>query len=120
MPEPAVICGFRGGGKYSVSPASGPGEPKSLRFRAPAHAGNSRRRVAVIPSLGVLARMTRMRPRDPSEEDRGEDLFRSRLANMLAPRHELLRLAALVDWGALDAAFGQLYARPGAPAWRRG
>jgi hypothetical protein len=42
-----------------------------------------------------------MRPKSPAE-DRDEDLFRSRLANMLDPRHELLRLAALIDWAALD------------------
>jgi transposase, IS5 family len=58
-----------------------------------------------------------MRPRSPAE-DEGEDLFRSRLANMLDPRHALLRLAAVIDWAALDAAFGPLYAdagRPGLP-----
>jgi len=55
-----------------------------------------------------------MRPRSPAE-DGDEDLFRSRLANMLDPRHELLRLAALIDWAALDAAFGPLYAEAGRP-----
>src|SRR3712207_3174438 len=55
-----------------------------------------------------------MRPRSPAE-DRDEVLFRSRLANMLAPRHELLRLAALIDWAALEAAFGPLYAEVGRP-----
>ena len=34
---------------------------------------------------------------------------------MLDPRHELLRLAALIDWTALDAAFGTLYAEAGRP-----
>ena len=55
-----------------------------------------------------------MRPKSPAE-DRDEDLFRSRLASMLDPRHELLRLAALIDWAALDAAFGPLYAEAGRP-----
>jgi IS5 family transposase len=55
-----------------------------------------------------------MRPRSPAE-DGDEDLFRSRLANILDPRHELLRLAALTDWAALDAAFGPLYAETGRP-----
>src|SRR5215211_7687436 len=41
-----------------------------------------------------------MRPKSPAE-DREEDLFRSRLASILDPRHELLRLAALIDWTAL-------------------
>jgi transposase, IS5 family len=55
-----------------------------------------------------------MRPKGPTE-DRDEDLFRSRLANILDPRHELLHLAALIDWAALDAAFGPLYAEAGRP-----
>src|SRR3712207_1797489 len=55
-----------------------------------------------------------MRPKSPAE-DGEEDLFRSRLANILDPRHELLRLAALIDWAALDAAFGPLYAEAGRP-----
>ena len=55
-----------------------------------------------------------MRPKSPAE-DRDEDLFRSRLASILDPRHELLRLAALIDWAALDAAFGPLYAEVGRP-----
>jgi transposase, IS5 family len=56
-----------------------------------------------------------MRPKIPSGAPESEDLFRSRLANMLDPRHELLRLAALIDWAALDAAFGPLYAESGRP-----
>jgi transposase, IS5 family len=59
-----------------------------------------------------------MRPKSPAED--GEDLFRSRLANILDPRHELLRLAALIDWAALEAAFGRSTPRPDAPACRRG
>src|SRR4051794_38461046 len=55
-----------------------------------------------------------MRPRSPAE-DGDEDLFRSRLANILDPRHALLRLAALIDWAALEAAFGPLYAAAGRP-----
>ena len=54
-----------------------------------------------------------MRPKIPSGAPESEDLFRSRLANMLDPRHEPLRLAALI------AALGPLYAeagRPGLPA----
>ena len=60
-----------------------------------------------------------MRPKSPAE-DRDEDLFRSRLANILDPRHELLRLAGLIDWAALDAVSARSTPRPGAPAWRRG
>ena len=55
-----------------------------------------------------------MRPKGLTE-DGEEDLFRSRLASILDPRHELLRLAALIDWAALDAAFGPRYAEAGRP-----
>jgi IS5 family transposase len=55
-----------------------------------------------------------MRPRSPAE-DGDEDLSRSRLASMLDPRHALLRVAALIDWAALDAAFGPLFAEAGRP-----
>src|SRR5215218_8736902 len=113
MPKLEVICGFCGGGKYSFSPASGPGGPKSLRFRAPAHAGDSRRR-GRDSLAGRAGEDDAMRPKSPAE-DADEDLFRSRLVNILDPRHELLRLAALIDWGALDAAFGPLYAEAGRP-----
>src|SRR3712207_227619 len=107
MPEPEGICGFRGGGKYSLSPASGPGEPKSLRFRARVHVGHSPGTARRDSLAGHAAEDDAMRPRSPAEdadedlfrsrpaEDADEDLFRSRLANMLDPRHELLRLAAL-------------------------
>jgi IS5 family transposase len=57
-----------------------------------------------------------MRPREP---DGSEDLelFRSRLENLVDPRHPLVRLAKLIDWRRFDAAFGALYSegvgRPG-------
>ena len=35
------------------------------------------------------------------------DLFNTPLANLLNPRHELYQLADLIDWQALDEAFGQ-------------
>src|SRR3712207_724801 len=72
--------------------------------------GNARR----DSLFGPAAEDDAMRPRSPAE-DGDEDLFRSRLANMLDPRHELLRLAALIDWAALDATFGPLYAEAGRP-----
>jgi IS5 family transposase len=56
-----------------------------------------------------------MRPKIPSGAPESEDLFRSRPANMLDPRHEPLRLAAPIDRAALDAAFGPLYAETGRP-----
>jgi transposase, IS5 family len=59
-----------------------------------------------------------MRPKPPSEP-RAEDLFRSRLAAILDERHELVRLAKLIDWDRFDDAFGSLYVehkgRPGLP-----
>src|SRR5688500_15722089 len=115
MPEPQANCGLRGDATYSMSPAFGRDGVNSLRFRAPARVGNSRRRGAVIPCLRMRRRTTqcarRARPRTGEE-----DLFRSRLANMLDPRHALLlRLAALIDWAALETTFGPLYAEAGRP-----
>ena len=59
-----------------------------------------------------------MRPKPPSKTS-NEDLFRSRLDAMLDDRHELVRLARLIDWDRFDAAFGGLYVdktgRPGLP-----
>jgi transposase, IS5 family len=59
-----------------------------------------------------------MRPKEPAGSDDPE-LFRSRLANIIDPRHPLVRLAQLIDWGRFDAAFGALdtdrIGRPGLP-----
>ncbi len=59
-----------------------------------------------------------MRPKLPSKT-RNEDLFRSRLDAIVDGRHELVRLAGLIDWDRFDAAFGGLYVdktgRPGLP-----
>ena len=50
-----------------------------------------------------------MTPRQPDAATRtATDLFRERLDNMLNQRHELYRLADLVDWS-VDKAFGALY-----------
>lgn len=49
-----------------------------------------------------------MRPPKP-ESSPNTDLFRSRLDNLLDQRHELYRLAGLIDWPAFDQAFGELY-----------
>jgi IS5 family transposase len=60
-----------------------------------------------------------MRPSQiPTPADGEADLFRQRLDNIIDLRHELVRLAALIDWKRFDAAFGSLYAdkgRPGLP-----
>ena len=48
-----------------------------------------------------------MRPQKP--ETPNGDLFRSTLEAIVDPEHELLRLAALIDWWRFDDAFGPLY-----------
>ena len=49
-----------------------------------------------------------MRPQEP-ESSPDNDLFRSRLDNLLDQRHELYRLAELTDWSEFDRSFGELY-----------
>jgi len=44
-----------------------------------------------------------------------EDLFRSRLENIIDLRHELVRLAAAIDWGFFDDAFEAFYSEEGRP-----
>jgi IS5 family transposase len=44
-----------------------------------------------------------------------EDLFRSRLENIIDLRHELVRLAAAIDWGFFDDAFDVFYSEEGRP-----
>lgn len=55
-----------------------------------------------------------MRPR---EQGRGQDdLFRSRLDQIINMRHELLRLGGLIDWRLLEQKLGEVYADgPGQP-----
>lgn len=57
-----------------------------------------------------------MKPK--SQETAGQsDLFNTRLADLLNPRHELYRLANLIDWQVLDNEFGQFFSPDlGAPA----
>lgn len=55
-----------------------------------------------------------MHPKD--RDDDGEDLFRSRLENIINPRHELVKLASAIDWRRFDAAFGAVYTDKGRPA----
>ena len=44
------------------------------------------------------------------------DLYRSRLDQILDPRHALFRLAALIDWDRFDEEFGRFYRPLGRPA----
>jgi IS5 family transposase len=58
-----------------------------------------------------------MKPRHRAPQS-DADLFRSRLDQIINLRHELVRLAALVDWRFFDERFEPLYAgtgRPGVP-----
>ena len=57
-----------------------------------------------------------MRPKPiPTPADGETDMFRNRLDNMIDMRHELARLARLIDCKRFDEAFGTLYAEKGRP-----
>jgi IS5 family transposase len=57
-----------------------------------------------------------MRPNPiPTPADGEADMFRNRLDNIIDMRHELVRLAGLIDWRRFDEAFGSLYAEKGRP-----
>jgi IS5 family transposase len=57
-----------------------------------------------------------MPPRSPTEQP---ELFRPALADLVGPKHPLVRLAGLIDWDGFAEAFGPLYregvGRPGLP-----
>ena len=58
-----------------------------------------------------------MKPRKSAVENEQQELFRMELAELLDPGHGLVKLAASVDWAAMDAAFGTLFcAGNGRPA----
>jgi IS5 family transposase len=48
-----------------------------------------------------------MPPKSPPPEQ--PELFRSSLANLVDPKHPLVRLAGLIDWRRFAEAFGPLY-----------
>ena len=53
----------------------------------------------------------------PPVEPRVDDLFRQELVNIINTRHELVRLAALIDWTVFDREFGaQFVSTTGRPA----
>ncbi|MEZ4485784.1 MAG: IS5 family transposase [Syntrophotaleaceae bacterium] len=56
-----------------------------------------------------------MKPKKPKQRDH-EDLFRSRLDQILDRRHPLYLLANQIDWSVFDKKFGSLYAEKGRPA----
>ena len=49
-----------------------------------------------------------MRPLSKKDDKRIE-LFRERLENILNQRHELYRLAGLIDWDLFEKEFGKFY-----------
>lgn len=51
------------------------------------------------------------RPDSPTD-----DLFRHRLENLIDTRHELVNLAALIDWQRFDALWGEAFCEVGRPA----
>ena len=55
-----------------------------------------------------------MRPKPPNPATT-DDLFRHRLSNIIDQRHDLVRLAALIDWARFDGEYGALYAEEGRP-----
>lgn len=53
----------------------------------------------------------------PSPQPVADDLFRQELVNIINMRHELVRLAGLIDWSVFDREFGAQFASPtGRPA----
>ena len=57
--------------------------------------------------------------RDNPSQTGQEDMFRARLDALLDPRHELVRLAGVIDWSGLEEDLSPYYClddgRPGAP-----
>ena len=61
-----------------------------------------------------------MRPRERRESGE-QDLFRSRLDQVINMDHALVKLARTIDWGFLEERFGAVYATaPGGRRCRRG
>src|SRR5262249_11338268 len=56
-----------------------------------------------------------MRPKQ-RETSKSDDLFRARLDQIINPRHELVRLAAEIDWAWIDGPIAPLYSEHGRPA----
>jgi IS5 family transposase len=54
-----------------------------------------------------------MRPRERQETSE-QDLFRSRLDQIIDMKHALVKLARAIDWGFLEQTFGAVY-KPGQP-----
>lgn len=56
-----------------------------------------------------------MKPQTPSDLPT-DDLFRHRLENLIDRRHELVKLAAVIDWERFDGEWGEAFCEHGRPA----
>src|ERR1700719_3424951 len=56
-----------------------------------------------------------MKPRPKPQDNGTEELFRSKLKNIINLRHELVRLGELIDWARLEAHFAAYYREAGRP-----
>ena len=56
-----------------------------------------------------------MKPRPKPQESGSEELFRSKLKNIINLRHELVRLGELIDWARLEEHFAPYYKQAGRP-----
>ena len=55
-------------------------------------------------------------PPKRASRSQADDLFRSRLENVIDPRHELVQLGRVIDWSGFGEAFGRFYKSAGHPA----
>ena len=60
-----------------------------------------------------------MRPKQPETRSEG-DLFRARLDQIINMKHELVQLAAQIDWSWIDGEIAPLYSEKVVRQWRRG
>src|ERR1017187_10160688 len=56
-----------------------------------------------------------MKPRPKPQDSGTEELFRSKLKNIINLRHEPVRLGELIDWARLEAHFAPYYSEAGRP-----
>ena len=56
-----------------------------------------------------------MKPQAPPDLP-NDDLFRNRLENLIDTRHELVKLAGLIDWERFDRQWGEAFCEYGRPA----
>src|ERR1700722_9355135 len=56
-----------------------------------------------------------MKPRPRPQESGSQELFRSKLKNIINMRHELVRLGDLIDWARLEKHFAPYYKQAGRP-----